>query len=177
MPSLIAYKGVIPSRTSDNGIVAILRSNDQFDTGGGTSIVGILDNNPSASDNWSEYSTAWSEYRVLGMRLQFAPLYSVNTATITTGPIVHSVVHTSSVISPTDYAEALSIGDSKMSNITRPFVREWRMSDADEATWLPTSAPAATADAFAFAAFDLTTGTTYGQGLITYFVQFRTTRK
>jgi len=171
--STTSYKGMIPTRTAENGITAILRDVDSFDTGGGTSIVGIVDNNPSAADNWTSYADAWGEYRVLGIRLEYQPLYSVNTAIITSAPIVHCVVHQGSLTSPTDYLEAYSYGDPKITNSTRSFVREWRMTNVNESTWVPTGSPTGTSLALLFAAFDLTTGTTYGQLFINYVIQFR----
>lgn len=171
--STTAYAGRIPVRTAENGITAVLRAVDAFDTGGGTSIVGIIDNNPSATDNWNEYATAWGEYRVLGIRLEYQPLYSVNTTAITSAPIVHSVIHQSSLTSPTDYGQAYSYGDPKITNSTLSFVREWRMTNVNESTWIATGAPSATSIALLFAAFDLTTGLTYGQLFVNFFIQFR----
>jgi hypothetical protein len=171
----VKYSGPIPTRTSENGIVSILRDEIEYNTGSGTSFVSILDNNPSGADNWSEYSTAWAEYRVLAIKLEYVPQYVVNTTNIASAPLVHSVLHTSTITSPTGYSTALSIGDAKLGNTMTRFTREWRMQGVDEATWITTTAPAASSLAFTSSAFNATTGVLYGIGLITYLVQFRTT--
>ncbi len=172
--SATLFRGVIPQRTSENGIIALLRLNATFSTGAGTSFVSNLDNNPSSADNWTEYSNAWTEYRVLGMRLEYEPIQVVNTTTVTAGPIVHSVLHGPSISAVTNYGQAFSYGDAKLGNTMRKYVREWRMSGTAESTYQLCLSPAATSLAFLSAAFGLTTATTYGYGFVTYLVQFRT---
>jgi hypothetical protein len=173
--SAIVYSGPIPQRTAENGIVAILRENATFASGSGTSFISILDNNPSGADNWSEYSNAWGEYRVLAMRVEYEPIQVVNTAAVTAAPLVHSVVHQPGLVSsPTNYGQAFSIGDAKLGNTMRKYVRLWRMSGSSEAVYQSTLAPAATGLSVLSSAFGLTTATTYGYAFITYLVQFRT---
>lgn len=173
-PSQIKYGGPIATHTSERGVVAILRLTANAATGAGTSFVSILDNNPSGTDNWSEYSTSWSSYRVLGVRLQFIPWPCVNIATITTAPMVHTVLHASSITSPTNLSTSFSQGDSRVCNVATPFTRVWKMSNTVESAWIVTSAPSANSLCFATSAYNLTTGNSYGTFFITYMVQFRT---
>jgi hypothetical protein len=168
------YSGPVPQRTAENGIVALLRENASFASGTGTSFVSVLDNNPSGADNWTEYSNAWAEYRVLAIRVEYEPIQVVNTAAVTAAPLVHSVIHQPSLSPPANYGQAFSAGDAKLGNTMRKFVRTWRMSGTAEATYQNTLAPSATSLTVASSAFGLTTGVTYGIAFITYLVQFRT---
>jgi hypothetical protein len=175
--SLLVYKGAIPYNASETGITTILRDEFSLSTGAGTFISANLDNNPSGTDNWAEYSTAWSEYRVLGIRFQFVPQYAVNTAAGATSPFAHSVLHMKAAPSIVSYGQCNSYGDSRFSHITKPFSREWRMNSAEEATYLDCASPSLTAYVFTYYADSLTAATIYGILFRTYLVQFRNPRK
>ncbi len=175
--SVLAYKGVIPYNASETGITTILRDELSLSTGVGTSISANLDNNPSGTDNWSEYSTSWSEYRVLGVRFQFVPQFAVNTAAVATSPFAHSVLHMKAAPSIVSYSQCFSYGDSRFSHITKPFSREWRMNSAEEGTYLDCSSPSLTAYVFTYYADSLTAATIYGILFRTWLVQFRNPRK
>lgn len=175
--SVLAYKGLIPYNASETGITTILRDVVSLSTGVGTSVSGNLDNNPSGTDNWSEYSTSWSEYRVLGVRFQFVPQYAVNTAAVATSPLAHSVLHMKSAPSIVSYSQCNSYGDSRFSHITKPFSREWRMNSAEEGTYVDCASPALTAYIFTYYADSLTAATIYGILFRTWLVQFRNPRK
>jgi hypothetical protein len=176
-PNVLEYKGVIPRAASEEGIVAILRDIVSYATGAGTSFVSYLDNNPSSTDNWSEYSTSWSEYRVLGIRFEYVPTYAVNTAAITSGPLAHSVLHMKATPAIASYSQALSYGDSKLGHTAKKYVDEWRMASAEEGTFLDCSSPSGTAFVQTAYADTLTTGTTYGTVFRTWLIQFRNPRK
>ncbi len=175
-PSALAYKGTIPRNTAETGIVAVLRDYVTYNTGAGTSFNSQLDNNPSSTDNWSEYSTSWSEYRVLGIRFEFVPQFSVNTTAVTTGPLVHSILHMAGAPSNTTYATSLGYGDARLGHVTKPFLREWKMTEVNEAQFLSTASPASTAYVFLAYADTLTTGTAYGAVFRTWLIQFRNSR-
>lgn len=176
-PSVLEYKGFIPTTASEEGIVAVLRDTAAYSTGAGTAFASYLDNNPSSTDNWSEYSTSWSEYRVLGIRFEYSPQYIVNTAAVNSAPLVHSVLHMKSTPAIASYAQAVSYGDSKLGHVNRRFVREWRMASAEEGTFIDCAAPAGTAFVFTAYAEGLTTALTYGVLFRTWLIQFRNPRK
>lgn len=176
-PDMLAYHGPIPSNTAETGIVATLRDIATYVSGAGGDFVSYLDNNPSGTDNWSEYSTSWSEYRVLGVRFNYVPQFSVNTTAIITAPLVHSVLHMKSTPAVASFSQGLSYGDAKLGHITKPFIREWRMASAEEGTYLDTGAPSATAFTFMAYSASLTAATTYGYVFRTWLVQFRNSRK
>jgi len=176
-PGRLVYTGVIPTSTSESGTLTLLREVATLATGAGTSFNLIVDNNPSASDNWSEYSTSWSEYRILGMRFDYRPQFTVNTAAVATAPLVHSVLHMKSNPSIASFADAFSYGDTYLGHITKQRMSEWRMTTPEEATFVDCSAPAGTAVAYTNFSSGLTTATTYGYVFVTYLVQFRNARK
>lgn len=175
--SELIYRGIIPRNTAETGLVAVLRDVATYGTGGGTSFVSYLDNNPSSTDNWAEYSTSWSEYRVLGIRFEFSPTFAVNTATVATNPVLHAVLHMKTTPAIASYAQGLSYGDSKLGHVTKKFVDEWRMNSAEEGTFIDTASPAGTAFVHTAYADTLTTATTYGTLFRTWLVQFRNARK
>lgn len=175
--SLLEYRGVIPANAAEEGIVVILRDTATFSTGGGTSFTSILDNNPSGTDNWTEYSTSWSEYRVLGVRYHYAPTFAVNTAAVNSAPLAHAVLHMKSSPAISSYSNAVAYGDSRLGHVNKMFTREWRMASAEEGTFLDTAAPAPTAVTFTAYAEGLSTGLTYGVCFRTWLVQFRNPRK
>lgn len=176
-PSLIEYKGVIPYNASETGIVAVLRDEFSLSTGVGTVISGNLDNNPSGTDNWSEYSTSWSEYRVLGIRFQFVPTFAVNTAAVATNSLVTSVLHMAAAPAIVSYGQCFSYGDSKLGHITKPFLREWRMTEVIESQFVDCSAPALNSYTLTYYSDTLTAATIYGQIFRTWLIQFRNPRK
>jgi hypothetical protein len=171
------YKGPIPRNVSEDGIVAVLRDVVTFNTGAGTTFVSYLDNNPSSTDNWSEYSTSWAEYRVLGIRYEYSPTFLVNTAAVLTAPLATTVLHMKASPAIASYPQALSYGDSRLGHVTKKFSREWRMIGAEEGAWIDTAAPAGTAFTFAAYGEALTTALLYGTMVRTYLVQFRNPRK
>ncbi len=176
-PDTIAYKGPIPSNTAESGIVATLRDVATLGTGAGTSFLSLLDNNPSSADNWSEYSTSWNEYRVLGIKFHYVPGLVVNTTAVSVGPMVHAIVHTQSAPSPTTLAEALSYGDAKLGHTTKEFTAEWRMTASGESDFGSTTSPGSTSYAMITYADGLTTAINYGVIFRTWLIQFRNSRK
>jgi hypothetical protein len=176
-PGLIEYHGPIPVNASETGIVAVLRDEFALSTGVGTAISGNLDNNPSGTDNWSEYSTSWSEYRVLGIRIEFKPAFSVNTAAVATNTFCSSVLHMAAAPSIVSYGQCFSYGDAKLGHITKPQTREWRMTETPEAAFIDCAAPTLSSYVYTYYADTLTGATIYGQIFRTWLVQFRNPRK
>jgi hypothetical protein len=176
-PSQLEYKGIIPANAAEEGIVSVLRDVATYSTGAGTSFVSYLDNNPSSTDNWSEYSTSWSEYRVLGVRFEYVPTFTVNTAAINSAPLAHSVLHMKATPAISSYPQALSYGDARLGHVNKRFTREWRMASAEEGTFIDTASPAGTAFVFTAYAEGLTAALTYGTLFRTWLIQFRNPRK
>ncbi len=175
--SLLRYRGPIPQRTAEEGVVVTLRSLSTLSTGVGTSFNVTIDNNPSGYDNWSEYSTSWASYRVLGIRAEFIPIYNVSLATVATAPIISNVLHTATAPAVTTLTDAFSFGDPGIHHTTKKFVREWRMVSPQEALWQPTASPSRTSYCFNFFSSGLTTATTYGYVYYTLLLQLASATK
>ncbi len=171
--SATSYRGPISIPTGDQSVVSLM-DNATVTTSMAGGILITLNNNPSNARNWTEYSTSWSEYRVLGIKIIYDPYSVVNTATVPGFNGYQSVVHTLTAPAPASMAQAASTGVSKPWNAFRRFVREWRMSDPEEALFQPTASPAATA--YAFCLYGDTGGATvfYGNVSIEYLIQFKT---
>lgn len=173
-PNLIAYKGPINIPVSDTTTV-ILVDNAPLTTGAATTIISaVFNNNPSSARNWAEYATAWNEYRVLGIKFTYDPLSPTPNALLQTGSGYQSIFH-GTAVAPTTLAEAASTGSAKSFNVFKNFVREWRMVDINEATYVLASAPASTSDVLVvYSNNSSPVNTTFGNLRIEYLVQFKT---
>lgn len=169
--SVAVYRGPLTPATVDNITVTMYES-ASISTDVTGSISAQFGNNPSSSRNWSEYSTSWTEYRVLGIRYRFNNNSVCNTSTLLGTNGYHSIVHGVPVV-PTTTSQAVGVGLSRPWNIFRSFVREWRMSSTDEAAFIETSSPASTTDTLFLFALNGTASALYGTLQIEYLVQFR----
>jgi hypothetical protein len=142
-------------------------------TSAGGAILSNFGNNPSNARNWTEMSTSWAEYRVLGIKISYDPIAVVNTATAPGFSGYQSMVHSLSAPNPVTLAQAASTGVAKPWNAFRKFTREWRMTDVEEATFQPTTSPSATAYAFTLYAEGGGVTQYYGNILIEYLIQFK----
>ncbi len=176
-PNTIAYRGPVFIPIPDTTTV-VLTDNAAINTGvGGTTLSAVFNNNPSSARNWSEYSTSWNEYRVLGIRFTYDPVTVTANGTILSGSGYQSIFH-GTATAPTSLAEASSTGIARSFNVFTKFIREWRMVDVNEATYVQTSAPGSTSDALVLYATNVVPGsTTFGNIRIDYLVQFKTHTK
>ncbi len=173
-PSVVAYRGPIAIPSSDTTTV-ILVDNSALSTGMATAIISaVFNNNPSNARNWTEYSTSWNEYRVLGIKFTYDPLTPTPNGILLTGSGYQSIFH-GTATAPTSLAEAASTGIAKSFNVFQSFVREWRMCDVNEATYVLTSAPASTSDTLVvYSNNGSPVNSTFGNVRIEYLVQFKT---
>jgi hypothetical protein len=170
--NLITYRGPISLKTAERGIVASVRGLSGLSTGAGQVFNVLIDNNPSGADNWAAYASSWAEYKVLGMKIQYAPVYNVSTSTVASGVVVANIFHSNVNPGITTLTNAFTYGDPKIKHSTKPFSLEWRLQDTDEALWQPTSSPGRTSYVANVYSSGLTTATTYGYLYITYMIQF-----
>jgi hypothetical protein len=142
-----------------------------------TSVAGVIsqafNNDPSTARNWNEMSTSWAEYRVLGIRYRFNPLFTVNTNTINGLTGYAGVVHGLNATVPSTLASAASTGVASIFNGFKPWTREWRMSDSVESHFVRTDSPAATSSTLFLYCESGTATATYGHVMTEFLVQFR----
>jgi len=180
--ALIKYNGSVDLPLATTGIVANLHRAVSIQSNG-SGVVSYIDTyDPSNCDNWTEYSTSWAEYRVLGIKYHYMPTYKVNTATTTTviqdAPVVFTKLHALTVPSPTNMSEAWAYSDNgKVDSLMREKVVTWRMDDAFEAQFENTSATNTSVYTVMYQSYGASATITYGTMFITYLVQFRNTRK
>lgn len=176
-PSMISYKGPISIPVADTTTVVLVDSGTIATAMAAVTILATFNNNPSNARNWTEYSTSWAEYRVLGIKFSYFPVTNTPNGVLLAGSGFTSIFHGTSV-APTSLAEASSTGVSRSFNVFKPFVRTWRMCDINEATYTLTSAPASTSDTLVVYATNVIPGaTTFGNVQIEYLVQFKTHTK
>lgn len=171
--SAIEYKGPIRLSSNDQNIVSLF-DNATVSVSAGGAIAATFNNNPSGARNWTEMSTSWSEYRVLGIKFKYNPILAVNTATATGFSGYNCIIHTPVAPTITTLAMAASTGASRPWNAFRPFVRTWRMSESSESVFVATSAPGTTSQTMSLYAEGGGVSIYYGNIEIEYLVQFRT---
>lgn len=170
-----SYSGPLTQTNFDSAIVTLF-DNATVTASVGGSILAAFSNNPSSAANWTEMSTSWDEYRVLGVKYSYDPNNVVNTATLSGFNGYSMIVHGASTSSPGTLAGAASTGIAHRWNAFRRFTREWRMSEVAESTFVDTSAPQTTSDTLQLYAVSATASQYYGNILIEYLIQFRTHR-
>ncbi len=172
LPSAIAYSGPVAIPLTDSTTVALLDSFPVTAVAGTVSLV--FNNNPSSARNWTEYSTAWNQYRVLGIKFRYFPLSNTPNGVTITGAGYSSIFH-GTAVAPTTLPTAASTGVAEPWSIFQRFVRNWKMQETNEATFVLTSAPASTSDAMLMFSNNIqAVGATVGFVEVTYLIQFKT---
>jgi len=166
------YKGPLNNPHQDSTMITLIED-DSVSSDAAGKIAGQFGNNPSSTANWTEVSTSWAEYRVLGVRFRYGPIYTSNTTTLAGGSGYYMHVHGNPTV-PSTLAGAASTGVARRWNIFRPFTSEWRMADSLEAEWQSTAAPASTTACMYLYMQNSTISTLYGNLLTEYLVQVRT---
>jgi hypothetical protein len=166
-----SYFGPLNVARGDSAIITLYDNASVSSDITGT-IAGRFNNNPSACRNWSEMSTSWGEYRVLGVVYNYMPIFSANTTAIQGFSGYHSVVHGTPTV-PTTLSQAASDGNSRIWNPFRPFRREWRMSDITESQFILCSSPTLTSNCLDVLGLNASVSLVYGNIVIQYVVQFR----
>jgi len=172
-PGIIHYLGPLQPRNDDTTTVTLF-NNQSVTMDGAGNFSSSITNDPSSARNWTEYSTSWSEYRVLAVKITYFPSAVVNTATIPGFQGYQSVMHNPGTIVPASLAQAASTGLARGWTPFKRFVRAWRMETTTEATFFATSAPSANSQTHMLYAVAGGAAITYGNIEIQYYVQFKT---
>jgi hypothetical protein len=112
------------------------------------SIAAQYNNQPNSSyTDWTNFSGAYAEFRVLAQRVRWEPYY-VNVlpsgTSLATGPAVLSVNRNAGIGAPVNAALAFGLTESKIANISQRFLIDVRASTADEMLFGVTNGPSAT---------------------------------
>lgn len=175
-PSAVVYRGPIQANPFDT-LTALLPVSASVSTASLGEINGTFNNNPSGGTNWSEYSTAWREYRVLGVKFTYIPRFSANTTTLSGFSGYHGIIYGTGSYTPTTLPEAAATGLAKLWDPFHRFTRTWKMGSVEQAGWIDTGSPFASSNCITLYAQDGTPSTLYGNIMIEYLVQFRSHRK
>jgi hypothetical protein len=173
--SAVRYQGPLNIPSQDSMTVALLDGATISSSIAGL-ISGTFNNNPSGARNFTEFSTSWLEYRVLGIKITYYPITITPNLTLQTGSGSQSVVHGTVSTAPTSLSQAFSTGVARPFSVFKPFSRQWRMSTINEAVFVSTAAPASTSDTFVLYADNATISQVFGNLLVEYITQFKTHR-
>jgi hypothetical protein len=170
--STIIYRGPITYAPLDETSVVLFDSYD-VSVVVATPYTASINNNPTSARNFSEYSTSWSHYRVLGIRFRYYPAAPVNTTATGSFFGVNSIVH-GAVTTPASLAQAMSTGISRPWEVYKRFTRTWRMQEIGEAGYIPCGSPASTSTALQLYVASPGISQDLGTIMIEYLCQFKT---
>ncbi len=142
MQSELSYDGPVRA-TGLNTRVRILSSvppTTVTSDASGVTAVAITTNFASTTQDWSSYSTIFTEYRVLALLVRYQPFTPFGASNYSTGNVVS--VHDTALSTPGSAASIAAVPDRKFINFGRPWQMEWRMNGVDEAGFLQTSGTA-----------------------------------
>jgi hypothetical protein len=169
----VMYRGPITMPSTDTTTVVLL-DNAALTSSAGSVVAATYNNNPSNARNFAEYATSWEEYRVLGMKFTYDPVTPTPNGTLLSCSGYQSIVHGTATPSPSSLAQAASIGIARSFNGFKPFTREWRMSNVNEAAFVLCASPASTSDTLFVYSNNATLSQTFGNIRIEYLIQFKT---
>jgi hypothetical protein len=172
-PSAIVYHGpILKSLDKENTdtMTTVLLS-DSAATASATAINGTFSfYNPSTAVDWSDYSSSYDQYRVLGVELHFVPNASTANFANSYAPIA-TVVDRDTSTALVSYASADNYASLEMHCLDRPWKRVWHMANVTDAQFFNTQALPSTSGAFKLFASGLS-NVTYGRFICYWRVQF-----
>jgi hypothetical protein len=177
LPRTQQYNGPIPNdlRSDLDCISVVLTSSTQLTTtaSGGVSMSIAL--NPGALTDWSSFSALYLEARLIGARVDYIPIAcgfaTVNATTAL--PLVVYVDRSASTSIATTMAAAVDKEDKIITNSTKNWTKEWRMSGSVESQWLNTNAFASVGTVQIFGPNIASASAPLGYYVLHYLVQFR----
>ncbi len=186
--SALSYRGPVRDAETDRDehkIDVVMHVGFTVTTNGSGQIFTVAAVNPSAvftateAQGWTALAALYDEYRVLGLELEWITKYYPDSSDAPggaqlIGPL-YSVVDKADGTALTTVASAFEYESCHAHPLWGPgsnWKREWRMSGAEEAAFVSTSAPA-TIGSIKLAATSLTASIDYGVLFATLLVQFR----
>lgn len=103
---------------------------------GGTLSNYLTTSNVTTATDWASFASAYYEYRVLGMRVEYVPRSPGATSSFCNGFI--GSVHSTSAGVPVAASEVANLDDAKFRSFAYPWSHEWRMNGIDESGFLST---------------------------------------
>jgi len=173
------YSGpvVLPRvRGGDDTIMANLIVDGAVTSSGGGVINSVFKNGDvTSAGDFSGYAGQYSEYRVLGMSVQFIPntenaIVSANAYTPLYEVVARGVASGTAL---TSYADASEYASMRSHSLTRKWSTAVRMDSTDEAAWTSTSIGLPNLFGNKWYATGLSNTTTYGRYREVFLVQFR----
>lgn len=169
------YTGPISHNTPlQSDAVRVVMTNTQTVTTDGTGAVSFIFDTSSVSGytDWSNMAGSYKEVRVLGLRAEWEPFYTVNSTTLLGGVGAAAPTHEVGAAAVTNLTTLYGQYGSKKWNVSKPVTVEWRASDTGEMNFVNSASPTS-GGGIQFAITGLTPSTTYGRIFLTAIVEFR----
>ena len=160
---------VIREGNLEQKLVTLRLGFDQAVTTDGSGVFAtVISNSPVQAQNWTGCAGVFDQYRVLAMRVEFEPYWTVN---CTFAPVV-AVVDRSDATALTGYGLAERFTSALKVQGKKPLSRTVNMSGSEEASFKSTASPAAD-NWIKFYSSGNTASFTLGRYQVTLIVQFR----
>lgn len=132
----------------------------------------------STFSEWSNIAPLWREYRVLGIRLEYAPCYDKSGSNRTAYPGAIAPFHGApppwaGAVTSTSFSSTWLMEGAKTWHPCAPLTIEWRMSDVEEAQFFSTSSLYTLGGIYGTTAGTLSTSTNFGVAFYTYLLEFK----
>lgn len=178
-PGATSYSGPIVLRSAV-GQQQITTRLFTYNTVATTTAAGILSvsatSQPNASPDWSDAAGMYQEYRVLGYKVTYMPLFLNYQGPTSTTPKQQSPfvvgINRGAITPPATYASALQLEGAKIGNSGAAWTISVRASGTNEMQWINTLSTAITNQVNSYAN-SLDVSTTYGVVFIQWLVQLR----
>jgi len=180
--AMVVYKGPITARPAAQPPVRLLLKNKYFATSNSAGFLEVWNATSQATSlpEWASFAGLYREYRVLGLRFEYAPAYdsggyigSSNTLSVGSAAVYHGPqpAWTGAVTSSSDLNTWMMEG-AKPFHPGKSLVLEWRMNDVEEAQFFSTSSSYQSGGIYALVP-TVTASRTYGSVFVSFLIEFK----
>lgn len=172
----MSYSGPIKPPPQSNQMITRLLTSSNQTVANASGIISLgIGNSPNSATDWAGLAGLYTEFRTIGQRVRWIPLftsYSTTSTPLLSVPLTLSLCRDSTISPPTTMATAIQFQPFKVAPVMQQQWIEGRMRGATDALWGNTAAPASTWVIF-ITAQGLTVSATYGYWISEFLVQFR----
>jgi len=173
-PSTIVYKGPVVARSNkqEEAIVStLLTVSGSLSSDSAGKFITFLSDNISLATDWTSYSAAYSEYRILGIKLIYMPVNRYSKVTTITTPAIVAIDR-AKVSLPTSYAQLMQYESARPVSLEDPWSIEAKMNGIEDAGFVPITT-VYTGFGFPLYGDGMSASTMYGKYFFYWRVQFR----
>lgn len=135
------YGGRPTNKATNQTVRVNLTQNQGLTTTAGSVFYGSYSSTLCSScTEWASYAARYEEFRVLGLKIHFVPLYQVNTAALTIPQGAYGTTR-DVALTPTSLSQVAALADSQYTSLSKSWTKSIRASDIEELLYTQTSAP------------------------------------